>query len=389
MAIIDRDEFLALANHQEPFSVSIFMPENLDGREIRQDPIRLKNLLLDAEEMMVDAGMRSSEARDRLDIARRNLLDNAEFWRHVKGGLAVFIDASGAQWYRVPFPMRDLVIVNERFHLKPLVCLISDEMRFYMLAMSQEAVRLFRCGRYDFDEVPLHGLPKDFGEFLNVFESSKQVQSHAGGGTRESGIFHGQGTTNDKAVQKKRLFEYCQMIDGAVQRRLARERAPLVLAAAEPMVGVYRQASRYSGLHRAVVEGNPDLVPLADLHGGAVAALAEAFASERQGAVNALMEVYGGPRASDDLERVVLAADEGQVETIFVSADRQCWGEYDRQERRVNRHEKCQAGDMDLLDFAACRTLCNGGKAYVLPVDQMPVGSDIAAIFRYAPVTSR
>ncbi len=50
-------------------SVSIFMPSFRTGADAQQSPIRLRNLLRDAERRLVESGMRSPEALRLLEPA--------------------------------------------------------------------------------------------------------------------------------------------------------------------------------------------------------------------------------------------------------------------------------------------------------------------------------
>jgi hypothetical protein len=46
-----------------------------------------------------------------------------------------------------------LVIVSERFHVKPLLPLLSGDGRFYVLALSQNEIRLLQGTRYSVEQV--------------------------------------------------------------------------------------------------------------------------------------------------------------------------------------------------------------------------------------------
>ncbi|MEY4520414.1 MAG: hypothetical protein RLZZ499_3014, partial [Cyanobacteriota bacterium] len=52
-----------------------------------QDPIRFKNLLRQAEEQLIDRGLRGQDAKDLLQSVQA--LDDYEFWQHQSDGLAV------------------------------------------------------------------------------------------------------------------------------------------------------------------------------------------------------------------------------------------------------------------------------------------------------------
>jgi hypothetical protein len=124
--------------------VSIFMPTHHKGGEDQQDPIRLRNLLRTSEDKLVASGLRASEARAMLKPAESLLTDNL-FWRQQSDGLALFLDTSLYFYYRIPLVLKEEAGVGERFYIKPLVPLLSDCGWFYLLAISQDDVRLLQC----------------------------------------------------------------------------------------------------------------------------------------------------------------------------------------------------------------------------------------------------
>ena len=81
----DLDELVAC--DKQP-AVSIYMPTHAAGREVRQDAIRLRNLLNTATKRL-GADHRPPEIAELLDPARL-LVDDEEFWRYQERGLAVF-----------------------------------------------------------------------------------------------------------------------------------------------------------------------------------------------------------------------------------------------------------------------------------------------------------
>ena len=99
MALVSRDELGELMETRLNPSVSIFLPTHRAGKEIQQDPIRLKNLLTEAEKRLITGGMRTPDARDFLAPAS-SLLNDGWFWRHQSDGLAIFLNQGLSRSYR-------------------------------------------------------------------------------------------------------------------------------------------------------------------------------------------------------------------------------------------------------------------------------------------------
>lgn len=86
------------------------------------------------------------------------------------------------------------------------------------------------------------------------------------------------------------------------------------------------------------------------------------------------------------LERIIPAAYRGQIEILFVMADRQCWGQVDPISGTLKHINETHPQDINLLvnllELAAIQTFRHGGTVYRLPVEDMPISAPIAAIYR-------
>jgi hypothetical protein len=66
MKVLDRKGLKGLVEGRKGPCVSIFMLTHCKGPETQQDTIRLKNLIREAEQQLVELEVRPAEARDRL-----------------------------------------------------------------------------------------------------------------------------------------------------------------------------------------------------------------------------------------------------------------------------------------------------------------------------------
>ena len=74
----------------------------------------------------------------------RSLLADPLYWHQKSEGLAAFLSTGFFKILRLPRQVPELLIINERFHTKPLVPLIFENGRFFILAVSQKGVRFSR-----------------------------------------------------------------------------------------------------------------------------------------------------------------------------------------------------------------------------------------------------
>src|SRR3954453_11354362 len=90
LPMLTSDDLKMLAGISAAATVSIYLPTPPAGREIRQDPIRLRTLLDQAAEKLIATDHRRSDAEALLEPARALVADE-NFWRHQDRGLAVLM----------------------------------------------------------------------------------------------------------------------------------------------------------------------------------------------------------------------------------------------------------------------------------------------------------
>lgn len=378
MDLFTRDNLKTLLEEDRKPCVSIFMPTHRGGGE--EDPIRWRNHLGEAEEYLVANGLRVPEAKALLQPARQ-LVEDVTFWKNQCDGLAYFLAPQFQRVFRLPLAFEDLVMVGGRFQVTPLLPLLSGNGRFYVLALSQNAVRLLQGTRYRVTEVDLKGVPKSLSEALLTHDTDEPLTFHArptSGGTWGA-IFSGHGVGIDDA--KDDLLRYFQRIDRGLRPVLQEERSPLVLAAVDYLLPLYRQANTYPHLLDTGIEGNPDRLSSKELHDRAWPLVAPLFKHVQEQAVAQYRQLAGTGRTSHEVKEVVAAATEGRIETLFVAQGRPCWGKFDPATGQVEEHDQKKPGDNDLLNLAAAHSLRHGKPVYALEPKQMPDRSRLAAVF--------
>lgn len=383
---------MEMAEWVEPvpgLAASMLMPTERAGPAIRANRPRLKNLVDDAERQFAEAGLSTGDARERLARVR-DALDDPAFWRRQGEGLAVFATECGPRWVHTPFPLPELAVVADRMHVKPLMRLADGEGRAFILALSGRRARLFEATPGSCREVDLPDMPASYEEAMRHDEPEKQVQFHTGapsGGAavRRPAIHHGQGATHDEDVENRRWRQYCQAVENAVTDALEATDAPLLLAAAEPTLSIYREVNRHAGLMDQALEGNHDRFDAGEIHREAMdKALNDRLDRRRSKVLEVFAEAAGTEPATSDLLEGVVAADDGRVETLLVASDVRRWGEYKPEKRVIAASDKPTPGRDDLLNFAACRAFETGAEVFCPPMAEMPVDSPIAAVLRVA-----
>lgn len=386
MDLFGRDDLNTLVDARDSVCVSIYLPTFRKGHETQQNRIRFKNLLGEAEEML--GRMEGSEGSKGLLVPAKALLEDPFFWLHQSDGLSAFVARDFFRTYRLPIDFQDMVGIAGRFHVKPILPLFFNDARVYILAFSQNDVRLFQSSRQWVREVYPEHLPKRLSEALRYDETEQQLQFHtrtAGASTgatgRRPGMFHGHGGTS--AESKDRIVRYFREIDRGLQEVLRDERAPLILAGVEYLFSLYREANTYQHLLEEGIAGNPEEVSAEELHRRAWEIVGPLLEKGRKDALDKYGNLAGTGRTSDDLKEILAAAHRGRVDVLFAPSGVAVWGKFDVDSEAATLHDEKEPGDEDLLDLAVVQTIGRGGTVYMVPPEETPNRSQAAAVFRY------
>jgi hypothetical protein len=391
MTLLSIDELRNLTEHTDKPCVSLYMPMQKAGPEIRQNPIRFKNLIREAQARLEAMEMSETEASEFLAPAME--LDQAEFWEHQDHGLAIFIAPGVFHYYQLPMEFQELVAVSDRFHIKPLLHLINNDGKFYVLALSQQDLKFFEGTRSGLNEVEIENLPKSIDEALLYDETAKDGQFRIAtkkGSTSnpfsrsQPGAFHGQGSP-DRDQHQEAILQFFHIVNGELHEKLREETAPLILAGVDYLHPIYREANTYSHLLEQGITRRPELFQADELHADAWEIVEPLFHETEQQAMELYQQLAGEGTgtASNDLKEIVSAAYYQRVDTLFVPVGQQIWGKFDPEAMSVDIHAEPEPDDEDMLDFAAIHTILNGGKVYAVEPEKMPSQAQVSAIFRY------
>jgi hypothetical protein len=253
------------------------------------------------------------------------------FWRRQSDGLALFVAADTFQTYRLPLPFSELVVIADRFHVKPLLPFFASDGHFYILALSQNQVRLLEGTRHTVDEVALEELPQSLADALQFERFERHLQFHTGasasGAGERAAVFHGHDPSDET---KGRILRWFHKINAELPDLLGTEQAPMVLAGVEYLLPLYREANKYPHLLEKGILGNPERLKPEELHARAWEMVKPVFAQGRlKKRLRTFSQLAGTERATIDVAQAVPAAHHGRVELLFTAVDVEIWGTFD------------------------------------------------------------
>lgn len=293
--------------------VSVLMPTHRHGPETLQGPVRLRNLLDQAARDLTAVGTPAGDAADLLAPVRA-LLDDAAFWQHQGDGLALFAAPGWYSRFRLPMTLVEEVTVGSSFRVAPLIPLLSGDGFFFVLALSQNSVRLFDASRHRIGELDRGPIPGSMAEALAHEDPERQLQVRSGGGGTAQ--FHGHGAGDE--VDKAAIERYLRAVDRGLSERIGSIRQPLVLASVGYYLPILQSVSRYPSIVDAVVEGNPEHRSPEELHAAAWPLVEERLAQEIGKDLDRYGAAAGTGTAATATDEVADAARDGRVDTLFV-----------------------------------------------------------------------
>ncbi len=387
---IDKETLKTLSQVKDDYVVSIYMPTEQAGKDTRKNHIRLKNRVKDARRQLEEKGLAKDNIDALLEPAQNRVNDNP-FWQHQRKGLAMFLMPDRHYQFRLPLEFEGLTVVNEQFHLKALMPLLTGNGRFYVLAVSLNKVRFFEGNREGLSEIAVsdgdsehfEDVPISLAESLKydvkqMFISARDVSL---GQTGSEAKYYGQGASDNE--HKTNILRFFQQLDKGVTDFLHDEEAPLVFVGVDYLFPIYQKANHYNNLLAEAVTGNPDELSAKDLNTKVWDIAAKEFDKTLTQAKAHYQDLSASEQCSDDLVDIVKAAFDGRVDTLFVTVGKQCWGHFNQETRELKLEVEQTPNSEDLLNRAAVWTLNNSGKVYALQADEMPNNGFIAALFRF------
>jgi len=363
-----RNEIEALAAYRGTPAVTIYLRTTPVTENTNADRIELKNLLKEAVGQL-DAAGTDKRLRWPIEEAVTALVEDDAFWAFQANSLAVFATPDRVQTFRLPNKLTNIVEVSDRFHLKPLLRSVTFPHHAYVLAIGMGSVRLVEVSA---DLPPHHvtvpGLPRDAAAVLGRRSHIERAgQMRSGEATSEHSI----------------LVRYARAVDQALRPLLKGESVPLIVAAAEPLASIFRNASSYGHVATQAIVGSADDTPDHILATEARAVLDTIYVEQIAGLAELFAARAAKGRGTTDISQAARAATFGAVDTLLVDIDEIVPGTVDEADGTVTFEDSPDAVNYGVIDEIARRVLRSGGRIVAVRREDIPDRGGLAAILRY------
>lgn len=366
---VSTDDIDLLLEAQAVPCVSFHLPTSAFTRETDQDQIILKNLRSEAFEQMTAMGLRRPDAEAIL-LPVDVLLEDASFWPYLSDGLAIYCSPDVHAIHRLPIRFEPVVRVGDRFHLRPLIPLLSESGVFFVITVSQQQVRLYEGTRHHLEPVEVPGLPADMTSALGRLGRERGREP----------LRRWQGDEGQKLLYRM----YFEQLDRALRPEYHRHNDPLIFAGVDYLFPIFKNAICYRKLLDRFVSGNVDKMTPVELHARAWPLVEPVFTEARQTAIATFRALEGTGRTSTDPKTILGAALDGRIQTLFLQDSATLFGAFDEARRVVEIHDTAGSQDLDLMAQAARWAYGTGAALFTGEAAEIPVATPLAATFRYA-----
>lgn len=388
MRNLTTDALRELLQGDGPPCISLYQPTHRTHPDNLQDPIRYKNLVRDVERSLGEK-YAEREVRALLEPLQA-LADEYPFWQHQRDGLAVLAAAGTFEVFRLQRPVKELVVVADSFHLKPLLRIVQSADQYQVLCLDRREARLFEGNRDALDEVDAGDMPTAITAALGEQVTDPHLAvgvygKRAGRGDLAHGgtaSFPGLGSRKDEA--EKDMERFFQFIDREVLDRFSRPSGlPLILAALPEYHTEFRRISRNPFLLPSGVEKHPASLNPEELRVEAWRVVEPYYLARLARLTEEFHTALAAGMAASDLSEAAKAAAAMRIGVLLVDADRFIPGRFDPATGDVLPGPPDDPEVGDAIDDLAAAVLRTGGEVVVVPAVRMPTDTGLAATFRH------
>lgn len=274
--------------------LSILIGTHRTHPENAQDPINLKNAMVQAEERL----LKEYEKRQVWQLLENLKAAVAEIDHGTNSdGLAVFANSEMAEVVKLPVAVTDRVIIDHDFATRDLIRALQSDVHYYILTLSEHQSRLIEAHR---GEVLMeYGARHTFPIENRLYSTHADKRKQAG-------------------TEEDLMKEFCNRVDKAMQEVHATNPLPVLLVGEERNVAFFKQVADHPSWYIGHYATSPDNVKARELAEHAHGKIKEVMDKRRAEAVDHLGKAQGANKLLDDVGDIYRAIMEGRGDTLYV-----------------------------------------------------------------------
>lgn len=217
--------------------VTITLPTHRTAPDNKQDPIRVKNLVKQAVERLMDGYLQHDIEPIRMRL--KQLMEGLDY-RNMLDGLALFASSDFSRAIHLPLALKERVVVGDSFFTRDLVFAMNRTPRYWVVVLSEKPTRLYEGQRDELIEVQDGGFPL----------------IHAGPGGKEP--LPGGFGIQKSAYRDERHRQFFRQVNEALEPFLASDPLPLVVVGVNRYLAFFDEVTNSKDSILTTLEGSHD-----------------------------------------------------------------------------------------------------------------------------------
>lgn len=361
---MNRNDILRLMSHREYPCISIILPTHRTAPENKQDAIRLKNLLKEAEQRL---SQEFDQKEVRQLIERINSVTEEIDHNYTLDGLAVFVNKNFSGKFDLPFPVKEQLVIDETFATRNLIYALNRSPKYWVLVLSEKPTRLYEGLRNQLTEVNNEHFPIYFQE--TTWDEPLRVGE----------------ITNLSAYQDEKSRQFFKKVDKIFKGMNTEEQLPLVVTGIGRDLSFFNDITENKQQIIAQLEGSYDKTSPHELSKLVWPLVLKAIEKSKVSLLNELDQAVDSNKYSSGIQQCWRRASEGRIQTLLVEKDFHYPGILSDDKLTIYPSESAdQPGVIeDAVDELIEMVIQKKGKAAFVENGSLAVHQQIAAILRY------
>jgi len=311
------------------------------------------------------------------------LEEDRNFWNNTLDGIAVLANENKCIIYNLQVPVKEFAVVNNSFHIKPLIQAFQHVESYQLLGLSHNNFSLYQGNKYGFSEIEIDSdISRTLGEVLGKQTTEPSLNHGAFGGAGRATVYHGQG--DKKEEDDKDTEKYFRYVDHYVYDNFSKvSKLPLILVSLKEYHTQFKNLSNNQYLIEEGIDYSYDSLEMEQLMSKVLEIIEPLNLEKTKTIIEAYKNAEAESMGSSELVQVSKAAYESKVKTILIEENRIISGNIDYNTGKIKSGNIDNPEFGDILNDLAGLVLNKGGNVFIISKDQIPDTTGVAAIYRY------
>ncbi len=344
--------------------ISITLPTHRTAPQNRQDPVRVKNLVRQAADRLLDEFPKRE--MEPLLIRLEKRAESIDF-NNLLDGLVLYANQDYCNSFLLPFKLEERVVIDDTFFTRNLVHALNHTARYWTLVLSEKPTRLYECTRDTLIEVQSEGFPI--------------THTGAGGSGRLPG---GQGVRKS-AYRDEYHRKFFREIDKQLKIFMDDDPLPLALVGVDRFLSFYREISNYKDEIIAQVSGSHDKTSPHELAKLVWPEVEKNVKTKKQEVLGVLAKAVSDRKVATEINDIWQMANQGRGQLLLVEEDFHYPARLDDSGQHLTPAEDITAPDVidDAVDEIIETILSMQGRVMFMDNGQLADHQRMALILRY------